>query len=632
MAYIPNEHGAQELKDKLEQLPDSPQPVGMLAVDFDKIAEKSGLERSDLLDHLVHNEIYQLEEVEEEYASKKKLSCDKLGEAGDKSNCFLRMNLDDFPEEEDKCGGKVISIPYHCKQTQCHEGSVSKSGLLAGSMPSFSNMFKGQQSASEEKESLLSKTYSDYGNVSSGKHGKNRSDLSKMLDDAVPTALLKRTKGSHEDIYLMSNEDISHSDNAYLIPIPQKDEIPEHSQISSDLMMVLPEDKREMKKRGSLADKLFPKALETAEVFIEEKNNSANIVLKMNYHQHILGYAMLTFCMLANASQGSVTVGLKDTVASIRVACWRMQCLWVLMAPLFALELKRCWGDVRVIVTKPKIVITFLIASLAYFVGLSSFYLALHYTSMPHAFLLSNMHCLILVLYKWVSGQNTNFGEFTGTLIAVTGMFVTMIGTLKSGDSSSDTSVFDGLWGDMIALLGSFAAATFIVKGKQVRDKVPLYVYLWPLMLATNVGLILLSINSEGSDLSFTDNGVFGWMTSERILVGLYLGGVTGLMGTAGYIVCMKFVPGVSISVFMMLEPLAGSIMGVILGVTAMPDLYTLVGGTILIGGAILVILYTRDSSEEIDVTEYVGEVDPESYPYQRPTEKDGLLRDGCQA
>eukprot|EP01135_Chromosphaera_perkinsii_P007825 Nk52_evm17s1020 gene=Nk52_evmTU17s1020 len=583
-----------ELRDKLEQLPESPQPVGMLSLDLNKMAERSGCDKQDILEHLHHNEIYNLEQIEEEKVTRKRLSCEKLGTASNRNSAYLRMHLDSVEDEEHCCHStaKLVDIPYHSGVPSSVEKApqLSQSASLKRQVPSFVDVFN-----------------KDKGNDTGVESG----SVGNLFEDAVPSALLKRAHGSHEDVYLMSGENLEDPEKAYILPVPHKGEVDAHANMSSDMMMILPEQKQDGHKKN-ISEILMPSSLEATEVYICEKENSTSVVLKMSYHQHILGYLMLTICMLANASQGSVTVGLKDTVDSIRVCCWRMQSLWMLMTPMFLMELKANWKEVKPLMTNTQLLRTFIIASTAYFIGLSSFYLALHKTSMPHAFLLSNMHCLILVLYKWVCGFPTNFGEFTGTIIAVIGMFTTMIGSLTASPGSAGGSIFDSLLGDFVALCGSFAAATFIVKGKEVRDRMPLYVYLWCLMCVVNVGAVFLSVYTEGSDFSFTDKGVFGWMTSERIVTGLYLGGVTGLMGTMGYIMCMKFVPGVAIAVFMMLEPFTGSIMGVILGVTGMPDIYTIVGGTVLIGGAIMVILYTRDSSEEIDVTDCVNEVDPQ--------------------
>lgn len=89
------------------------------------------------------------------------------------------------------------------------------------------------------------------------------------------------------------------------------------------------------------------------------------------------------------------------------------------------------------------------------------------------------------------------------------------------------------LFGDFVAILSSFGAIVFLDRCSKLGERMPLFVMMVPLSFLNAFFFSLIGCLLQGADYSMTDNGAFGWMTSARIIHGMYLGGVGKFFATA---------------------------------------------------------------------------------------------------
>jgi drug/metabolite transporter (DMT)-like permease len=92
-------------------------------------------------------------------------------------------------------------------------------------------------------------------------------------------------------------------------------------------------------------------------------------------------------------------------------------------------------------------------------------------------------------------------------------------------------------------------------------------------------------------------NGAFGWTSAAWIVYVGYLALGPGLAGHTGINAVLRWIPPLIISMFLVMEPVVGSIIGWLLGVDVIPGTWTILGGILMIFGLALVTIES-DSSE----------------------------------
>lgn len=255
------------------------------------------------------------------------------------------------------------------------------------------------------------------------------------------------------------------------------------------------------------------------------------------------------------------------------------------MAPLFAIQFyKLPKGGFVKLITKENFKLMFGLA-MALFIWVATFYVALEYTSLAHAYLFNNMHSAIIVIGRLVMRKPVLKMEILGTFLAFVGGGITLIEQSGSGDS---TNIFIG---DAIAFCGAIGGVLYFVLGTRLRSNVPLYIYMLPVTFVNGICNLILSFIVEDTSFSAdtVDTHPFGWLSAQWIGAGIYLGLVTVVLGMILYIALLKFLPSLVISVAMLSEPVIGTILGIILGVSSIPDPYTIIGSAVLIGGTVIV-------------------------------------------
>ena len=117
-----------------------------------------------------------------------------------------------------------------------------------------------------------------------------------------------------------------------------------------------------------------------------------------------------------------------------------------------------------------------------------------------------------------------------------------------------------------------------------------LFLYAFPVTLISAIVLTLWAIIVE--DLTFNldeMSGAFGWLSVTWILYVVYLALGPGLLGHTGINAVLRWIPPLTISMILIMEPVIGSIIGWVVGVDSIPQLWTIIGGSLMISGLALV-------------------------------------------
>eukprot|EP01117_Protostelium_nocturnum_P015150 TRINITY_DN5840_c0_g1_i3.p1 TRINITY_DN5840_c0_g1~~TRINITY_DN5840_c0_g1_i3.p1 ORF type:complete len:281 (+),score=60.27 TRINITY_DN5840_c0_g1_i3:903-1745(+) len=202
---------------------------------------------------------------------------------------------------------------------------------------------------------------------------------------------------------------------------------------------------------------------------------------------------------------------------------------------------------------------------------------SLDWTSLPHSLLFVTSSPILIVSVRFILSarcinlaSSPSLAESVASIIGFTGMALTML------DVKSDQTVT--VFGDLAALLGAALFWGHLEAGKRLRSWMPLFMYTFPVTAICTILLMISTVLIEGTGV----NRLFEWVGKEYILYILYLGFVPGLFGHTVINNVIKHLDPIIVSIFLLSEPVIGSFIGWIMGVSGIPGLWTWIGGTIV--------------------------------------------------
>ena len=191
--------------------------------------------------------------------------------------------------------------------------------------------------------------------------------------------------------------------------------------------------------------------------------------------------------------------------------------------------------------------------------------------------------------------------EILGAVLGFGGAAITL---LDAGEVQGDHSVT--LLGDFLAFAGAVFVVGYIVGGKILRQWMPIFIYAFPVTL---LAAILLLPASYLMEAEFSDLGVLGWLDWQFLPWFLALALISGLLGHTGLNTCLRYISPLVVSTSVTLEPLIGSLIGWFLFDSGVPGMWTILGGTILIFGLILVVFGSNES--QVDTNAHTSDSSP---------------------
>ncbi|TYZ57971.1 hypothetical protein PybrP1_008426 [[Pythium] brassicae (nom. inval.)] len=394
---------------------------------------------------------------------------------------------------------------------------------------------------------------------------------------------------------------LSASRHAYLIEMSADPAVPD---AGSQFMLAVPGNEHATPKLLRRKE-LLPSDITDISLETRGFDDSLEVTVVVHRQVPFIGYVLLLVSLVAISSVG-VALDMEDNVSPLLKLFWRNSVTSLTTLPMAIYTIRKN-GAPRL---TRELVVTMLCTGAAYAFYLGSYVISLSLTSLSHATLFNNAHSLLLVFLKLFLRQPLALFEGLGAAVGVAGGAVT---TMDTTIVAASTMVTATALGDIVALIGASGGAIYFVLAKRLRAKMDLIVFMCSLTL-TSACVLLATLLVKGEALSFSADphiGIIGWINPQpdRLYIALYLVLVCDLMGTMGYISVMKYFDPIVISVVCLLEPIVAAVMGVIMGVDAIPGVLTFIGAALVIGGTFMVIATQSEKTEQVDATEAIKSV-----------------------
>ena len=304
-------------------------------------------------------------------------------------------------------------------------------------------------------------------------------------------------------------------------------------------------------------------------------------------------WLIMGIALFAVSSAGAV-FEMIDGVAGLTKAAWRLQATSLVLLPGFLLQYSRADSALR---NEWRGSLGLLCAS-----GLC---LALHFgtwlvshdmTTLTHSLLFVTAHPLVIIVGLWLLRRPATRMQSVGALVGFVGAAVVV------GGGGEEAGV--SLYGDFLAFLGAVTVVGYLVIGRMVRGWMPLFLYAFPVTAVSAVLLTGWAIYAEGLTFDLAEmTGAFGWVSAAWVGYVAYLALGPGLAGHTGINAVLRWIPPLTISMILIMEPVIGSVIGWVVGVDNVPGVWTLVGGLLMVAGLALVTLdgESNDSAEPVD-------------------------------
>ena len=297
-------------------------------------------------------------------------------------------------------------------------------------------------------------------------------------------------------------------------------------------------------------------------------------------------WLIMGVALFAVSSAGAVFEMIED-VGGLSKAAWRLQATSLVLLPGFMVQYARAEESLKLQWKNSMHLLTASGICLALHFG--TWLMSLDRTTLTHSLLFVTAHPLVIIIGLWLLRKPATKIQSIGALVGFVGAAVVV------GGGASETGV--SLYGDFLAFLGAVTVVGYLAIGRMVRGWMPLFLYAFPVTLVSAIALTAWAILSEGLTFNLDDmTGAFGWISVTWILYVGYLALGPGLLGHTGINAVLRWIPPLTISMMLIMEPVIGSIIGWIVGVDSIPQIWTLIGGVLMVSGLALV---TFDSESE---------------------------------
>ena len=297
-------------------------------------------------------------------------------------------------------------------------------------------------------------------------------------------------------------------------------------------------------------------------------------------------WLIMGVALFAVSSAGAV-FEMIEGVGGLSKAAWRLQATSLVLLPGFMVQYARAEDSLKLQWKNSMHLLTASGICLALHFG--TWLMSLDRTTLTHSLLFVTAHPLVIIIGLWLLRKPATKMQSIGALVGFIGAAVVV------GGGASETGV--SLYGDFLAFLGAVTVVGYLAIGRMVRGWMPLFLYAFPVTLVSAIALTAWAILSEGLTFNLDDmTGAFGWISVTWILYVGYLALGPGLLGHTGINAVLRWIPPLTISMMLIMEPVIGSIIGWIVGVDSIPQIWTLIGGVLMVSGLALV---TFDSESE---------------------------------
>ena len=288
-----------------------------------------------------------------------------------------------------------------------------------------------------------------------------------------------------------------------------------------------------------------------------------------------LVWGLLVVAVLGVSSAGAILSYL-DEIPPIMRASWRLQITVIMLAPLAIYQYRQMDEISKNKLIEKRTLYIILSSGVALCAHFGAWTTSLDHTSIAHSLLFVTSHPIIIVVGTAILIRRPHILETSGALVGLTGAAITLLDAKNSGEVT--------LFGDLLAFAGAVTVVGYIVAGRILRKWMPVFVYALPVTLIGALLLIPISI------LLGENTSPIGWLTSDLLAWFVTLAFLAGIVGHTGLNACLRWLPPLTISFAVTLEPIIGTLIGWLFFDESIPGRWTWIGGLILILGILLVI------------------------------------------
>jgi drug/metabolite transporter (DMT)-like permease/ElaB/YqjD/DUF883 family membrane-anchored ribosome-binding protein len=242
--------------------------------------------------------------------------------------------------------------------------------------------------------------------------------------------------------------------------------------------------------------------------------------------------------------------------------------------------------------------ITFLLSTFFYCTMCLGFVLALDFTSVGTAVILSNSQALVLIVGKLFVGAPVSIMEGSGAIVAFSGA------VLCSKDSSEGSSAPAGaLTGDLLSIIASLGGVGYLVFAKSTRAHMTLFVFMFLTMFVGCLMILFFQIFVMGESVTFgmeRETGIWSFLNlqRDRLPLELTMVVVCNLLGTMGYVRSMQYFDNIVISTAGLMEPVIAEFMAFAFGVSTLPGWKGWLGNALVAGGTFAVVFQSSQGKD----------------------------------
>ena len=304
-------------------------------------------------------------------------------------------------------------------------------------------------------------------------------------------------------------------------------------------------------------------------------------------------WLILSVAVIAVSSAGIVLQQMSEVPPILR-ASWRMQGTALILLPGFLYQLSRN-SDFELNRNDAQLILA---SSLFLAVHFGSWVWSLDNTSLVHSLLFVNTHPLVVVAVMPFLGEVVRRGHIRGVALGFGGATISLMDLGDGGQVS--------LVGDFAAFVGAVTVVGYILVGRQLRSKrgMPIFIYAFPVTLAAGIWLSFATVLFEGTSFSSVEpsGSLFGWSDPIWIVWIAYLSLGPGLCGHTGVNTVLRWISPIVVSIAMLMEPVFGAIIGWLWTDEVVLGLPTVLGGLMMMAGAITVTLQERGQNSDESV------------------------------
>jgi drug/metabolite transporter (DMT)-like permease len=331
----------------------------------------------------------------------------------------------------------------------------------------------------------------------------------------------------------------------------------------------------------------------------------------MSVDKSSLGAVLFAWLCMVMAILSGSTIGPmfkymnSNDIPMLLSASWRCQCMSIFLIPLAFIEYKLSKKESRTgwFAKKPDlpfpVIVHVLMAGLFWSVNLESWVYGLQFTTTVRASVFASSHPLWLIVVLSLLGYKVAALEWCGVIVVIFGLL------LCSGKGLLEPSATSTLFGDVMCLAAAMAEVAVLFNRAKTKKYVPLMQYTALTTLCVVCTATFMSVMTESNKLGpirifcLHSNCMFGWASSSWVLKMLCFGLTIGVICIAGFNYCVEYISPLIFSSVTLVDPAVTGAIAWLVGIEGCPDMLTIAGGLVVVGGVALISAGERARAED---------------------------------